>query len=325
MKPFHATAKHPTPVADLPPPGMNSTNRSSVASATRIWLPAGSAGSGIFDVTPGSERLTPVTGSLASASHCERGNSSSDQECLQKGHSTRPASSTRSGLISARHSGQASSGMNRRLPTGKAGRDSEGNVKNWLPNHAEPGFDPALTALQYLLIAVNGPGRSADQTLFAQKVDRIGNGGDGAVDIGVGVGSGEHRPPTEEIDPAHEQGAAEGVRELRVDLAIEFLDRIAVGYEVVGIGARADVLGDDGHARKLAVRDPVHILLLEQLVKTGAKLLSHFVGDRARFSGGNNLEGGHSGRRRQRVPVVRSRVLHFLSPAVFDFEGAHQV
>src|SRR5262249_46482234 len=154
-----------------------------------------------------------------------------------------------------------------------------GKVKNRLPFGAESGVAPAPAALEHLLIAVNGRGRSADQTLFAQKINCVGNGGDGTVNVGVGMGPGEHRPPTEENDPSYEQGAAEGVRELRVDLAIELLDCIAVGNEVVGIGARAGVLGDDRHSRELAVRDPVHTLLLEQLVETGTELLSHFIGD----------------------------------------------
>ena len=46
--PFHKMAKQPSPDADFPPPGIYSTSRSSAASTTLIWLPAGIAGR-VFD------------------------------------------------------------------------------------------------------------------------------------------------------------------------------------------------------------------------------------------------------------------------------------
>src|SRR5207237_7290142 len=75
----------------------------------------------------------------------------------------------------------------------------------------------------------------ANQPVVAQKFDRFGNGDDRAVDVGNSMRPREHRPPAEEIDPADQERAAEGVRQSGVVLAVEFLKRIAVRDKLIRI------------------------------------------------------------------------------------------
>ena len=139
------------------------------------------------------------------------------------------------------------------------------------------------------------------------------------------MGAGEHGPPAEKVDPFQDEVTAEGVRELRVDLAVELDDVVVARDEIIGGGARPLVLGKNGDHRELAVGDPVHGERLEQIVKACAEFASPVGGWGTGVVLGDVSERGDACGGRERVGIVRAGVLHLFAVAIVEGERFHEV